>query len=192
MNLCFQCTHLEATNIAKWHQSEMYSTKLTQGTSVNLKPSRLTKIVWDTTCVGTANPPYMKMNIFMTKTQTFTYHSSDDSHVRTITTYWTYWWIHHEKTTDILSSNGHVSTINVHTVHTRLERQLSCNGITHTMKLPEPLHCHRHEFLTSKHKNTLIWNTRIYQHDITIPRIILKELLVFNFPTLQHQIFESQ
>ena len=45
----------------------------------------------------------------------------------TIPTYWTYWWIHHERTTDILSSNGHVPTISV---DTGLERQLACNGIT--------------------------------------------------------------
>ena len=54
------------------------------------------------------------------------------------------------------------------------------------MKLPDPLHCHRHEFRNitvtwiqaSKHNNTIIWNTWIYQHNITIPSVILKELLV--------------
>ena len=30
----------------------------------------------------------------------------------------------------------------------------------------------------SKHKNITIWNTWIYQHDITIPSVILKKLLV--------------
>ena len=75
-------------------------------------------------------------------------------------------------------------------------RHLPC---IHKLKLPNPLECHRHDFLNitvtwiqaSKHNNITIWNTWTYQHDIIIPSVILKELLVFNFPKLQHQIFES-